>query len=342
MCAGGVTEAEYQEEYRLLRAAPKPPKPLPQVAETRLARRAEKTTEMMSLATELGYVVYQQADLERELANSILTRMIARLGDNLYQAAAYNIPSFPLHAAENILPSECLQASRVAGVSTWSFETTAHLNKFLSKLFPMATSTKSKMSAGGSKALKTKSERVIRVVAHILEGMEISHVLLANGLVRLYVNFTYVLVDETGELHAPKDATRREISLHPGLERRARAQILKDVRKMGRKGMPLSAGWWRQLGEEGKARAVDIYSIAYDVDSLVSVEERPTGRWYLVRWAGYRPEWEAERITGSVGDPVETWEPRHALIGLPSLWEWEEAEDGLAAAMVAAAQEGVT
>ena len=34
-----------------------------------------------------------------------------------------------------------------------------------------------------------------------------------------------------------------------------------------------------------------------------------TSRGILVRWAGYHHTWEPWRVTGAVGDPVETWEP---------------------------------
>jgi hypothetical protein len=234
---------------------------------------SRETEQMMALATKLGYTVSPTVEWERELANSVLTRMIARSGIDLYQAAAYNIPSFPLQAAEAILPAACLVHGTPAGVSTWCFDTARAVNAFLTKLLAVAKTRHGRMSAGATKALKTKSERVIRVVAHVLEGMEISHVVLASGLVRLYVNFTYVLADETGEMHAPKDTERNEIALHPDLERRTRRMILANVRVMGRRRLPLSAGWWRQLGEEKKARAVDIYSEAYDVDSLVQMED---------------------------------------------------------------------
>ena len=255
--------------------------------------------------------------------------MLTRVGDHLYQSAAYNLPCFPLQAAKSILPAECLLEGTPEGVSTWCLGSTRDVNKFLSRLLPAGTTRGAKMSSGSTKAFKSKSERVIRVVSHVLAGMEMSHVLLASGLTRLYINFTYVLADEDGEMHAPKDMNRIEIALHPDLERKTRQTILADVKKMGRKGLPLSAGWWRQLGEGKKARAVDIYSVAYDVDSLVNMEEQPTGRYYLVQWAGYRPEWEVERIYGSPGDPIMTWEPRSALLSLSVLHEWEELEEGI-------------
>ena len=44
---------------------------------------------------------------------------------------------------------------------------------------------------------------------------------------------------------------------------------------------------------------------------------------YRVRWAGYRPSWEKWRVSGEVGGPIETWEPRLHLEGSEALVLWE-------------------
>ena len=49
---------------------------------------------------------------------------------------------------------------------------------------------------------------------------------------------------------------------------------------------------------------------------------------YLVRWAGYEPEWEwyrhaTEGPAGLMGDPVDTWKPRAALKNTLALAQWE-------------------
>jgi hypothetical protein len=46
----------------------------------------------------------------------------------------------------------------------------------------------------------------------------------------------------------------------------------------------------------------------YNVEEVLKVNS--TGRWALVRWEGYHPSWEAWRIHGEVGTPLETWEPK--------------------------------
>ena len=41
-----------------------------------------------------------------------------------------------------------------------------------------------------------------------------------------------------------------------------------------------------------------------------------------MRWCGYDPSWEAERICGAVGTPIETWEPESGVEHTDALKEW--------------------
>ena len=72
-----------------------------------------------------------------------------------------------------------------------------------------------------------------------------------------YVNFTYALVDETGEVHPPKDANRNEITLTPQEMHEIRAQVLSDAAAFSQNDFPLSAAWLRQLGDEEKAQMTE-------------------------------------------------------------------------------------
>ena len=75
------------------------------------------------------------------------------------------------------------------------------------------------------------------------------------------LEFQYVLLDEMGELHPPKDENRNEISLSPGLLLDHRRQITADLVLMADGGVPLSAGYLRQLGREGQALQVEALSL---------------------------------------------------------------------------------
>ena len=56
----------------------------------------------------------------------------------------------------------------------------------------------------------------------------------------------------------------------------------------------------------------------YEIEA--SVEEQRG--WFLVRWAGYHPSWEAWRTSGEVGSAVETWEQRWRLKKTEALRAW--------------------
>ena len=146
----------------------------------------------------------------------------------------------------------------------------------------------------------------------------------------------YALLDENGELHPPKDTDRNEIALTPQEVHEIRAQVVSDALALGEMGMPLSPGWWRQLGDETEAQMAEamVQNVMtapmtapgqrkrradhYEIESIVG-EQRG---WFLVRWAGYHPSWEAWRIMGEVGSPVETWEQLRAIKNSEALRAW--------------------
>jgi hypothetical protein len=119
---------------------------------------------------------------------------------------------------------------------------------------------------------------------------------------------------------SPKDANRIEIALTAQEVHEIRAQVLSDAMAFSAMDVPLSAAWLRQLGDETKAQMTEAMlhnsvtapmpapgkrkrrADIYEIDAIV---EEKSG-WYLVRWAGYHPSWEAWRTSGEVGSPVET------------------------------------
>ena len=145
----------------------------------------------------------------------------------------------------------------------------------------------------------------------------------------------YSLLGESGDLHPPKDSNRNEIALTTQEEHDIRAQVLSDAMALAQRGAPLSPAWYRQLGDGAAAQMaearLDNLSTApapaagkrrrwdtYEVEAIVN-EERG---WYLVRWAGYHPSWEAWRTSGAVGSPVETWEQGRYLMNTEAMRAW--------------------
>jgi len=228
-----------------------------------------------------------------------------------------------------------------------------------------------------TRALKTPQEKKIRVLSTIMSPLEISW-----AKETLFLNFSFVLSDEAGELHPPKDNDRKEIAIEPAEVTAIRAQILADTKLMADWGYPLAAGFHRQLGmtteeikaksskrkanrkpprpkaerpqkaarskaaapaqrlstppssppssdsEEQSSSSDESVEDENEIDTIV--EARPTaGRarcWYLVQWKGYHPSWEAWRIMGEPGSPVQSWESARNVEGTEAWSRWQEEQ----------------
>ena len=83
---------------------------------------------------------------------------------------------------------------------------------------------------GVTRALQTASESVIRVVASLM-AIKLTYVKVA-GVDKLKIELMYVLADGTGEVHWPKDGTRRMIEVSAAKEADIRAQISLDIKQM--------------------------------------------------------------------------------------------------------------
>lgn len=227
-----------------------------------------------------------------------------------YQSAAYSLPNFPRALALSLFP-ENLLVTNTTKVLTWHCSSMQEVSSVMSSMLAQST----EMTVNGSMALKTPSERVIRLISTVVDPLEISIVKLKQGYEMMYVNFNFVLIDQDGELTPPLDNKRRPMCLVN--EADIRSQALVDVRLMAEKNFPLGPGWWRQLGQEERAVEVEEMlrrpqggrtastgrrsaSETYEIDQIL--DERPStgraGAWLLVRWAGYNPDWERWRIHG--------------------------------------------
>ena len=147
------------------------------------------------------------------------------------------------------------------------------------------------MCSGASRALKTKSERWSRVIATIYD-MEISHVKgSANKVDSTWVNFLYVLMDEDGEMHMPKNPKRVELLLSPSVEAEIRAQVLSDAVSLEMLGVPLASGWLTSMGQVKKAAWVrtlqkNTLASASSSEVLPGQNARRSGGWPSIssRW----------------------------------------------------------
>ena len=162
----------------------------------------------------------------------------------------------------------------------------------------------------------------------------------------------YVLMDADGEMHPPKDEERREIALTPAEVAGLRQRVMIDARAMVARGMPLSTGFLRQLQMPASlvaavaaceaagtrptpATMMGISVLATTVKTktkkgyfnikAIKQEVASTGKakaYFLVEWEGYHPSWEKWRVTGRVGDPLETWEALGVVRGSIAFEQW--------------------
>ena len=337
-CAAGGDSTD-PEARRCLRAlVPHPAVAMPPLA-LKIPRENPKMIELHELAATLGHACSELKKLEKSLGAAIATRMRQREGKFIWQTATGTIENFPLTAAMKILP----ERFRQDGVKIWSATAMTEIALLFGPLLAVSAS----FSAGATRAIVTPSERVIRVVATIIPSPSLAWKE-RMGIDHLDLEFQYVLADEDGEMHMPKDEKRIEIALAPELETEIRQQIVQDLLVMADAGAPLGPGFLRQLGRLEEAATVEARlhrlqqmesaqagtagkkrkasAPTWNIECIL--EELPAGSLteptFLVRWEGYHPSWEVYRATGNPGEPVTSWEPLSALVDNQALHTWRE------------------
>ena len=309
--------------------------------------QAWKQTQMLLLAKELGYAFQPLVGIRRDFAQNLFSRMTNRLGKSIFQTITFSM-SMPRHAAEQIFVAQLLTLT-----SHKNLEWRANSMSDMSLLFGDLLDSLSFAAAGLTRACPPPSESQARVFSVLMPIVEISHSVLPFGAHRLYLNCQYVLFDNAATLHPPKDMQRREILISEELQTLLRQQVLQDVLALSQKNLSLSAAWWRQLGQEDTAQAVEAGHITarqrqriaaasaataalpaptrepiFELDCIL--REVPTEGaarcWYLVRWAGYEPSWERWRIMGEVGSPLETWEALKNVRNTIAYADWQRAK----------------
>lgn len=287
---------------------------------------------MHELALELGYFCTKATSYKVDLAAKIASSLRNRSGSAVYQSVAISIPHIPLEFCFQTFAFAKQELPTTQGTTTWTVATMDQTTQVFGSVFQAGDLS----CSGASKALKSPSETVARVLATIMPGAVISHVSKKKGVDVLYINFLFALITEHGELHPPKDPNRNEIALTPQEQHEIRAQALSDAMALSAASAPLSPAWLRQLGQHSKARVAEaeIHNLStapmpmpgkrkrradhYEIKKIVA-EQRG---WYLVEWAGYHESWEAWRISGEVGTPIQTWEQLRTLKNTEALRSW--------------------
>ena len=294
--------------------------------------------QLQALASDFGLVLASRPALRASLARSVGQRLVSRAAGAIYQGAGYSLQNIPLNYATQIFPAECLVDTGSSSCTTWRLESREHMLA----CFPPLLAESGYTCAGLTRMLREPTEPVFRRAATLMWPAEISHELKSTGEEKLYLNFQWVLFDEFGELHPPKDNNRREVSIGPEKTFALREQIFKDIGVMADRMVPLSLGWWNQLHRTPLLAAADRKRVleraaaaappptrpkrlrCADVWEVAAITDEKPG-FYLVKWKGYRPSWEIWRAVGHgwKGDPLETWEPMLELAGTEAALLWE-------------------
>lgn len=307
-----------------------------------VAAAEQEIAQLRTMAAARGLALISKDTLLVELGQAIGRRMVKRTGGQIYQMLTCVLPYFPRELLQEILPKACVK-EETPWVVHWELRTVGEVGDIVGPLLQKS----GYICVGSTKAFRSKLERVIRVVAKLMPPFEITHEAASSGAERCYLNGMYVLATQDGELHYPKDNQRRELSITLEEQIALRRGVKADVAQMGREGQPLSPGWWRQLGDEEKARQVEeqlanpswrgrkdrktaaprhrrVSQEMFEIAAIVE-EKKSRGKtkvMYLVRWSGYDVTWEPWRINGQPGDPIETWEPALRLRGTAALQAW--------------------
>lgn len=127
--------------------------------------------EFLAIALQKGLVLTPISMYKKEFALSTASRLASRMGEKVYQVAAYDLPLFSRTAAEALFPSSLLDPSSTEKTRTWKATTQFDAVTLLGS---MLSEERVPLCAGLSRALKKKSEREIYAIATIVAPVEIS------------------------------------------------------------------------------------------------------------------------------------------------------------------------
>ena len=213
--------------------------------------REEKIAQMMALATECGYICEPTTKYRHEFILAITSRLVHRIGIDVFQSAAFSLPMFPRQSAMHIFGDEHMTVESPQCL-TWRIETLEGLVALLGTMLNEA----SKSVANLTRAITSKGEPTARVLAMLIPPFEVSSYTKPSGSDRLHINMMYTLWDQGGGMHPPKDEQRREIAYSKKEQAIFRAQILSDARQLAAQGAPLSSAWYHLIGLQEHAVAV--------------------------------------------------------------------------------------
>jgi hypothetical protein len=180
-----------------------------------------------------GWVVQPAERWRHEVRLSVATRLQNRTAANCLQAPGYFIRGLPKAAAQMIWGFYSRPSVTSKGrVLTWTVTQPEMVARMVLDLEGCPRS----FLGWGAGRLHSSG----RTIAMVIPNLEISHVTTTLGREVLYINFSYVLFQDSGEMHFPKDEDKRQIGISQEDEARLRALALTTLRGMESLGYPLS------------------------------------------------------------------------------------------------------
>ena len=217
-------------------------------------------------------------ELRAEVCLQIGKRLRHASSNDTYLAPAFFLRTFPKEAATAIYHFATPERSSNGRCLTWRCDQPETMPRFVLDLDNLP---KTMFGCGRSRLLRIGRDRVARTMATII-SLEVSHVMTLAGFSVLYVNFSYVIVQDNGEMRKPKvrggTTDKVEIPLSKAEETRVRASAYFDLDSMADEEMPLSNAFLqllgrKQLNSEEEEAAREEPAPACECDSAAPTEE---------------------------------------------------------------------
>lgn len=151
---------------------------MPQPKITSLQRKKDH---MHALAAELGFFCTPATCYLKDLAGSIASSIRPRSGSAIYQSVAITLHNVPLQFCHQTFMFATQEPETKPGTTMWEIPGMDATLQVFGYIFGAATPS----CSGASKALRSPSEFVVRVIGTIMSGAVISHVQYPRGVTKL-------------------------------------------------------------------------------------------------------------------------------------------------------------
>ena len=138
------------------------PTALVEAGQPEIPEEEEDRAQLRALAAKYNVTLMPTRVLLSALGSAILSKMIQRTGDSIYQIVTVTMPYFPIALLEDSLPTESRQQE--AGTIWWELTS---MDAMLS-MIPILSSASDSSCAGLSKYFRAKSQPVFRVMLSLL------------------------------------------------------------------------------------------------------------------------------------------------------------------------------